>query len=63
MDTLLETLSFIGSNLPFIGEKTLEHISLVGLAVGLAVLTGVPIGIAITRAGRPPMRCSTSRRS
>ena len=49
METLLETLAFIGSNLPFIGAKTLEHVSLVGLAVGLAVLTGVPIGIAITQ--------------
>ncbi|WP_328821882.1 ABC transporter permease [Zestomonas carbonaria] len=31
-----------------IGRLTLEHISLVGIAVGLAIVTGVPIGIAIT---------------
>ncbi|MCA1769090.1 MAG: ABC transporter permease [Halomonas sp.] len=29
--------------------RTVEHISLVGVAVGIATLTGVPIGIAITK--------------
>ncbi|WP_298015690.1 ABC transporter permease [uncultured Castellaniella sp.] len=29
--------------------RTIEHISLVGVAIGLAILTGVPIGIAITQ--------------
>ena len=45
----METLAFIFNNLPAIGQRTLEHISIVGVAVGLAILTGVPIGIAITQ--------------
>src|SRR4051794_7967123 len=45
----METLSFILHNLPAIGQRTLEHVSIVGVAVGLAILTGVPIGIAITQ--------------
>ncbi|XWN33889.1 MAG: ABC transporter permease [Devosia sp.] len=45
----MEILSFIWENLPLIGERTLEHISIVGVAVGLAIMTGVPLGIAITQ--------------
>ena len=45
----METLAFILYNLPAIGQRTLEHVSIVGVAVSLAVLTGVPIGIAITQ--------------
>ncbi|MDQ6618235.1 MAG: ABC transporter permease [Pseudomonadota bacterium] len=45
----METLAFILQNLPAIGERTLQHLSIVGVAVGLAILTGVPIGIAITQ--------------
>lgn len=45
----METLAFIAENIGFITTKTIEHISLVSVAVGLAVLTGVPIGIAITQ--------------
>src|SRR6478672_2581209 len=37
------------ANLPVIGQRMLEHISLVGVSVGVAILTGVPIGIAITQ--------------
>jgi len=48
----VETLSFILHNLPSIGERTLEHLSIVGVAVGVAILTGVPIGIAITQSRR-----------
>lgn len=48
----METLAFILHNLPSIGERTIEHISIVGVAVALAVLTGVPIGIGITRSQR-----------
>lgn len=48
----METLVFIYENLDFIFGKTVEHISLVGVAVGLAILTGVPIGIAITQSRR-----------
>ena len=45
----METLKFILDNLPAIGQRTIEHISIVGVAVTLAVITGVPIGIAITQ--------------
>jgi len=45
----LETLVFIYENIGMILELTWRHIYLVGIAVGLAVITGVPIGIAITQ--------------
>ena len=45
----LETLNFILNNLPAIGQRTVQHVSIVGVAVGLAIVTGVPIGIAITQ--------------
>jgi osmoprotectant transport system permease protein len=48
----VETLRFILHNLPAIGERTLEHLSIVGVAVGVAIVTGVPIGIAITQSRR-----------
>ncbi len=44
----METLIFIFENLDVLGARTLEHISVVGVAVGLALVTGVPIGIGIT---------------
>lgn len=45
----MEVIAFIGSNLNLIANLTVEHVSIVGVAVGLAVITGVPIGIAITQ--------------
>lgn len=48
----METISFIFDNLDLILSLTVEHISIVGVAVGLAILTGVPIGIAITQSQR-----------
>jgi osmoprotectant transport system permease protein len=48
----VETLSFILHNLPQIGERTLEHLSIVSVAVGIAIVTGVPLGIAITQSKR-----------
>lgn len=45
----MDTIHFIIGNLGLIGQLTLQHISIVGVAVGLAILTGVPIGIAITQ--------------
>jgi osmoprotectant transport system permease protein len=48
----METLRFILNNLPMIGERTVEHVSIVGVAVGIAILVGVPTGIAITRSQR-----------
>ena len=48
----METLTFILHNLPQIGERTLEHLSIVSVAVGFAIVTGVPLGIAITQSKR-----------
>jgi len=45
----MEILSYALDNLDHIGQLTVEHISIVVVAVGLAILTGVPIGIAITQ--------------
>ncbi|MGH8165014.1 MAG: hypothetical protein ACREP1_11845, partial [Rhodanobacteraceae bacterium] len=42
------TLSFIYENFGLILFLTAQHIEIVAVAVGLAILTGVPIGIAIT---------------
>ncbi|WP_413208056.1 ABC transporter permease [Rhodospirillum sp. A1_3_36] len=44
----METIAFFIDNLDVVLSRTLEHISIVAVAVGLAILTGVPIGIAIT---------------
>lgn len=48
----MEVLSFAVQNFSFIWEKTVEHVSIVAVAVSLAILTGVPIGIAITQSQR-----------
>ncbi len=58
----MEIVRFIIDNLDIIGTRTIEHISIVFLAVGIAIATAVPIGIAIThrRARRTPF--SISRR-
>lgn len=45
----MDVLDFIYGNLGVLADRTLEHLSIVGVAVGLAILTGVPIGIAITQ--------------
>jgi osmoprotectant transport system permease protein len=45
----METVQFIVQNLSLLGIRALEHILLVGIAVGVAIITGVPIGIAITQ--------------
>lgn len=44
-----EIIEFVLSNWDIIMARTVEHITLVGIAVSLAILTGVPIGIAITQ--------------
>lgn len=48
----METLAFMEQNLALIAQRTLEHISIVGVAVGIAIVTAVPIGIAITQSRR-----------
>jgi osmoprotectant transport system permease protein len=46
---VLEIWLYMVHNMDLIASRTLEHISLVAVAIGLAILTGVPIGIAITQ--------------
>ncbi|GGX93380.1 choline ABC transporter permease [Litchfieldella qijiaojingensis] len=48
----MELILFALDNLDLLLTRTIEHISLVGVAVGIATLTGVPIGIAITKSER-----------
>lgn len=45
----METLGFIADNWSVILRLAVEHISIVAVAVGFAILTGLPIGIAITQ--------------
>jgi len=45
----VETLRFILDNLPLIAQLTLQHLGIVAAAVGLAILSGVPLGIAISQ--------------
>lgn len=45
----MQLFQFALDNMDLLIDRTLEHIALVAVAVGLATLTGVPIGIAITR--------------
>nr|WP_324772038.1 ABC transporter permease [Chromobacterium vaccinii] len=49
METLLETVRYMLANLSYIGVLAGPHLTLVGIAVSLAVLLGVPLGIAIVR--------------
>ncbi len=44
-----EIIAFVGANWDVLAFRTFQHIALVGTAVGLAILMGVPIGIAITQ--------------
>ncbi|MGE7588354.1 ABC transporter permease [Peribacillus sp. NPDC101480] len=45
----MDLLDFIGSNWVELLAMTWEHIQLVGLAVGVAILLGVPFGVYITQ--------------
>ena len=45
----MELLQYVFDNWELLANRSLEHIALVGVAVGIATLTGVPIGIAITQ--------------
>lgn len=45
----MQTIHYIAANLPLIGQRTLQHVLLVGVAVAVAIVTGVPIGISITQ--------------
>ena len=48
----MEILEFMIDNLDLIGERALEHISIVLAAVTIAIVTAVPIGVAITQSKR-----------
>jgi osmoprotectant transport system permease protein len=45
----VDILIYMADHLDLIATRTIEHLALVGTAIGLAILTGVPIGIAITQ--------------
>ena len=45
----METLSFILDNVGLITHLLSQHLVIVAVAVGLAILTGVPVGIAISQ--------------
>lgn len=45
----MEIINFVQSNWSEIIQMTFEHIQLVGLAVGIAILSGVPFGIYISQ--------------
>ena len=45
----MESSQFIVTNADVIARLAGEHVAVVGVAVTLAILTGVPIGIAITQ--------------
>ena len=45
----MELIQYALDNIDLLLTRTVEHISLVAVAVGIATLTGVPIGIAITK--------------
>jgi len=48
----VETWRFVLDNFDDILFRTGEHLSLIGVAIGLAIAVGVPLGIAITRRPR-----------
>jgi osmoprotectant transport system permease protein len=45
----MEILAYMLEHWQLIAVRAGEHISIVGVAIGLAILTGVPVGIAITQ--------------
>jgi osmoprotectant transport system permease protein len=45
----LEIVAFIGDILAVIGDRAVEHISIVAVAVSVAIVTAVPLGIVITQ--------------
>ena len=45
----MEVIHFISANISLIWFRMLEHILLVGISVAIAIVTGVPLGIFITR--------------
>lgn len=46
---MMDILRYMLGNLDLIGQRTMEHVSIVFVAVAIAVVTAVPIGVAITQ--------------
>jgi osmoprotectant transport system permease protein len=46
---MMDILRYMLDNLDLIGQRTMEHVSIVFVAVGIAVVTAVPIGVMITQ--------------
>jgi osmoprotectant transport system permease protein len=44
-------ISFVYERLPELGFRTVQHVMLTGVSTGLAILVGVPLGVAATRVG------------
>ena len=60
----MNIIDYWAANASLIASRTVEHLSIVLVAVGLAIVTGVPIGIAISRrTGARRTACSMSPRS
>ncbi|SED74658.1 osmoprotectant transport system permease protein [Rhizobiales bacterium GAS188] len=49
---LMDILTFAYANLDLIATRAIEHLSIVAVAVSIAILTAVPIGLAITQSKR-----------
>lgn len=45
----LSVIHYIAGNFPLILQLTWQHVTIVGVAVGCAILAGVPLGVAITQ--------------
>jgi osmoprotectant transport system permease protein len=45
----LSVINYIAGNFPLILQLTWQHVTIVGVAVGAAILVGVPLGIAIAQ--------------
>lgn len=45
----MSVIHYIAGNYPLILQLTWQHVTIVGVAVGAAILAGVPLGIAITQ--------------
>lgn len=45
----MDIANYLRVEWPFILELTFQHVSLVGIAVGLAIVFGIPVGVLMTR--------------
>jgi osmoprotectant transport system permease protein len=47
MSVFLDALRFVGDNPDLMWEKTVEHLALSGVSIGIALLVALPLGIAL----------------